>query len=123
MKFNQTEKTESLSIEGIVAIRDGLPYILLLKTINGKDEKIAQLSISEAKSFAHDILTMCSRSEADAIIHKFFNKQELPLHAAVMIMREFREFRMEIDSQVPGKTLSIPISDKGEAEFNPKKPQ
>lgn len=122
-KPNKTPKTESLNVEGIVAIRDGNPYILILKTVNGKDEKIAQFSMSEARNFAQDILTMCSRTEADAMIHKFFNKQELPLHASAMIMADFRNFRMELDAQVPGKTLSTPVTDKGDAEFNFRKPQ
>ena len=43
-KHNKPERTELISVEGIVAIRDGNPYILLLKTVDGKDEKIAQFS-------------------------------------------------------------------------------
>ena len=122
-KINKIERTESISVEGIVAVRDNNPYVLIIKHVDGKDEKIAQLSMAEARSFANDILLMCSRTEADAMIHKFFNDKELPLHAATMIMHEFREFRMELDSQVPGKTLSVTVSDKGEAEFNFRKPQ
>ena len=88
-----------------------------------KMKKLHSFQIAEAKNFANDILVMCSRSEADAMIHKFFNKQELPLHAATLIMHEFREFRMELDAQVPGKTLSTPVADKGNEEFNFRKPQ
>jgi hypothetical protein len=80
-------------VNGIVAVRDGNPYIQL----SNEKGMIAQLSMSEAREIANDILVMASRTEADAMILKFFQKFELPAEAASGMLVEFRDFRHELD--------------------------
>ena len=80
-------------VNGIVAQRDAMPYIQL----SNEKGMIAQLTMSQARQVANDIVIMCSRSEADAMIVKFFKKLELPEQAAEHLMQEFRIFRFELD--------------------------
>jgi hypothetical protein len=82
-------------VNGIVAARDKKPYVQL------SNEKgiIGQLSMAQARQVAHDILVMCSRTEADAMILKFFDARELPENAAAMLMQDFRDFRAELDDE------------------------
>lgn len=82
-------------VNGIVAVRDGKPYIQL------SNEKgiIAQLSMSETRQIAMDMLVMASRTEADAMIRQFFKKQEFPSGAADAVMVEFRDYRAELDAE------------------------
>jgi hypothetical protein len=82
-------------VNGIVAARNGQPYIQL-STSNGL---LMQLTIAEARKIAQDIVTMCSRTEADAMIFHFFGKLELPNAALAAMMQEFRDFRHELDMQ------------------------
>jgi hypothetical protein len=89
-------------VNGIVAVRDGIPYIQL----SNEKGMIAQLTMSQARQVANDIVIMCSRSEADAMIFKFFNKFELPEQAAGLLMQEFRDFRFELDEDKPERTES-----------------
>jgi hypothetical protein len=88
-------------VNGIVAARNNQPYIQL-STSNGL---LMQLSIADARKIANDIVTMCSRTEADALILRFFGKiMEIPEGAIVAMMQEFRNFRHELDmDQVEGK--------------------
>lgn len=81
-------------VSGVVAVRDGRPYIQL------SNEKgiIAQLSMSETRQIAMDMLVMAARTEADAMIHKFFNKAGLPPQASTLFMKDFRDFRAELDA-------------------------
>jgi hypothetical protein len=81
-------------INGIVAARNQQPYIELM-TSNGIR---VQWNVTEARKIANDIVTMCSRTEADAMLIKFFGKQEFPAGAAFALMAEFREYRHELDS-------------------------
>jgi hypothetical protein len=97
----------SLAVEGIVAVRDKEPYILLFKN----EVKLAQLTMAQARSFAHDILVQCSRSEADAMIHRFFAREEYPPEAANALMLEFRDFRNRLDGQMVEKSVSRPSGD------------
>jgi hypothetical protein len=90
----------SLMVNGIVAVRDKKPYIQL-STEKGM---VCQLSMTEARQVANDILTMASRTEADAMIVKFFAKQEYPEGAANALLVEFRDFRHELDMQTPKRT-------------------
>jgi hypothetical protein len=92
-------------VNGLVAARDNQPYIQLLTTQHGI---ICQLSMSEARSFAHDVLLMCARTEADAMIHLFFSRSEFPAGAAAHLMMMFRDFRSELDSQKVERSESDP---------------
>src|SRR3954471_22636086 len=87
-------------VNGIVSARDRKPYIQL----SNEKGMIAQLSMGEARQVAQDILVMCSRTEADALIIRFFEKRDLPENAAAMIMQDFRDFRAELDDEQVGHT-------------------
>jgi hypothetical protein len=93
-KPEQPESNEFF-VNGIVAARNGRPYIQL-STTNGIK---VQLSIADARKIANDIVTMCSRTEADAMLIKFFSKEDYPAGAAAAIMQEFRDFRHELDME------------------------
>jgi hypothetical protein len=82
-------------VNGIVAQRDKQPYIQL----SNEKGMIAQLSLAEARHIAMDILVMCSRTEADAMVLKFFKRSEFPDGAAEHLMQMFREYRMELDQE------------------------
>lgn len=91
---------QDIFINGIVAARDQKPYIQLTTT-NGI---MSQWNVTEARKIAHDILIMCSRTEADAMLIKFFGKMEFPPGAAFELMKEFRDYRHELDMMhVEGK--------------------
>jgi hypothetical protein len=81
-------------VNGIVAVRDNQPYIQLL-TSNGIK---TQWNVTEARKIAYGILQMCSRTEADAMLMKFFGKMDFPDGAVVALMQEFREYRHALDS-------------------------
>ena len=83
-------------VNGIVAQRDKLPYVQL----SNEKGMIAQLSMAQARKIAMDILVMCSRCEADAMVIKFFNNFELPSAAAAQMLVEFRDFRAQLDQEV-----------------------
>jgi hypothetical protein len=87
----------TLWVNGIVAARDKMPYIVLSRD----EEQIAQLSIAQALNLAQDIYKMAARSEADAMIHKFFSAQEYPAGANNALMVEFRDFRAKLDEEDP----------------------
>jgi hypothetical protein len=55
---------------------------------------------------------MCARTEADAMIHSFFDKSEFPPEAGAAIMHGFREFRAALDDEEVEKTRTDP--DTGE---------
>lgn len=87
-------------VNGIVSSRDKQPYIQL----SNADKMIAQLSMSQARQIAHDILVMCSRTEADAMIMKFFSElsdgdEQKALHMSAAMMKEFRDFRANLDDE------------------------
>jgi hypothetical protein len=81
-------------VNGIVAVRNGLPYVQL----SNEKGMIAQLSMSETRQIAMDMLVMAARTEADAMIHKFFAKEEFPPEASNAVMIGFRDFRAELDA-------------------------
>ena len=85
----------NILITGIVAVRDRKPYI----QIANADRLIAQLSMAEARQVAHDILVQCSRTEADAMIIKFFAANEFPDGARDALLVGFREFRATLDDE------------------------
>lgn len=87
-------------VNGIVAQRDKKPYIQL----SNDKGMIAQLSMGEARKVAHDILVMASRTEADAMLIRFFDKTGLPEKGASALLVDFRDFRHELDMEkVEGK--------------------
>lgn len=94
------EKTGHFWVNGIVAVRDKKPYIQL----SNDNGMIAQFSMSEARQVAMDILQMAGRTEADAMILKFFKKAEFPMGAAEALMQEFRDFRAELDSEIADRS-------------------
>lgn len=81
-------------VSGMVAYRDKRPYVQL--SIDGR---LVQMTVAEARNVAQDILTQVSRAEADAMIHRFFEKQQFPEGAGAALMQEFREFRSELDRE------------------------
>lgn len=83
-------------VNGIVSNRDKKPYIQL----SNEKGMIGQLSLGEARNVAMDILVMASRTEADAMILKFFEKMDFPEAAAGGLLVEFRDFRAELDQEV-----------------------
>jgi len=93
-----------LNVNGIVSHRDKQPYIRLFQD----DKQIAQLSMAEARNFAKDIEIMASRTEADAMILKFFESEKIPMEVAAMLMQQFRDFRFKLDMQPVGKVISDP---------------
>ena len=94
---------QGISVEGIVAARDKRPYVVMF--FNGQR---TQLTIADARNVAMDILQMASRTEADAMILKFFDKAEFPDGAAAALMVEFRGFRLELDTEPIETSCSEP---------------
>jgi hypothetical protein len=87
--------TVDVWVNGLVAARNGQPYVQLLTT-NGI---MTQWTVGEARKIANDIVTMASRVEADAIIVKFFGHMEFPNGALAALMQEFRDFRHHLDME------------------------
>ena len=81
-------------VSGIVAVRDGKPYIQL----SNEKGMIAQLSMSETRQIAMDMLVMASRTEVDAMIVHFFEDQKFPKEAAGVLLVEFRDYRSGLDA-------------------------
>ena len=90
-------------INGIVSRQDFEPYLQI--DIGGR---MAQLSMAEARNVARDIERMCARTEADAMVHRFFAKREFPSGAGAALMIDFREFRSRLDAEEVDKTESNP---------------
>lgn len=82
-------------VNGIVSQRNQQPYVQL----SNEKGMIAQLSMAEARNVAIDILQMAARTEADAMLLKFFDKHEFPEGAAVALMQEFRDYRAALDDE------------------------
>ena len=100
-------KHEGIVVEGIVARRDGQPYVKLFKD----GVPFAQLTMAQARNIAHDILTMCARTEADAMIVKFFSARNLPEAAVGGLMLDFRVFRHALDTEPVERTIHTPSGD------------
>lgn len=92
-------------VDGIVAARDHEPYVRL--TVNGEK---AQLNLAEATKIAKDLLTTAARAEADAMIFRFFDKNDFPKGAAAALMQDFRYFRQGQDDKNVEQTLVDPDS-------------
>jgi hypothetical protein len=95
-------------VNGIVSARDGQPYLQL----SNENGMIAQLSMAQARNIAMDMLQMSARTEADAMIHKFFAAEEFPRGANDAVMLAFREFRAELDQEILERGMNDP--DTGE---------
>ena len=85
----------SFWVNGIVAQRDKQPYIQL----SNENGMLGQFTMAEARNVANDILTMCARTEADAMIMKFFDTNDFPENAAAVLMQNFRDFRANLDDE------------------------
>lgn len=105
-KPNKSRK-EGITIEGIVSKRTKEPLVEIRKD----RELIAQMSMAQARNIAMDILQMCSRTEADAIIHKFFADKGIPEYEGSMIMLDFREFRNKLDNEEIETFVETPSHD------------
>jgi hypothetical protein len=70
-------------VNGIVAQRDKQPYIQIMRD---DGMMVAQLTMAQARSIAQDILVMASRTEADAMLWRFWEKSELPTGGAQALM-------------------------------------
>jgi len=81
-------------VSGIVAGRDKRPYVQM-----DLDGRMAQLSIAQARSVALDLLRAAGYAEADAMIWRFFDKNNFPHGAAGALMQEFRDFRSELEME------------------------
>lgn len=86
----------SFWVNGIVAVRDKKPYIQL----SNEKGMIAQLSMSETRQAAMDMLQMAARTEMDAMVLQFFGKKGFPEGAGAALMFELREFRAALDADV-----------------------
>ena len=102
-------------VDGIVAARDGEPYVRLV--VNGEK---AQLSVAEAHKIAVDLLKISARTEADAMLFRFFDKQQYPSGAAAALMHEFRYFRQLQDDKLVEQSTVDP--DSGETIRREEKP-
>lgn len=95
-------KPEGLSVESAVSKTEREPIVVL--TVGGEQ---AILSVGQARKVAADIVQQAARSEADAMIYKFFDKKNFPPGAAEGLMYEFRVFRHQLDTEaVEGQVLT-----------------
>lgn len=95
-------------VDGIVAARDKEPYVRLI--INGEK---AQLNVAEAHKIAVDLIKVAARTEADAMLFRFFTGNLFPPGAAAMLMKDFRYYRQTQDEKPVEQTTVDP--DSGEA--------
>lgn len=95
-----SKPAEQFFVNGIVAVRDQMPY-LQLSTENGL---VVELTMAQARQVAADIVQMAARTEADAMIVKFFGKMDFPAGATSGLMQEFRDFRAELDQDEAART-------------------
>lgn len=99
---------QGISVEGIVAAKDKQPYVVIF--LNGQR---AQLTIADARNVAGDIVQMAARTEADAMIFKFFFREKISQAAAMMLMKDFRDFRAELDAEPVDTSTSEPTGGHG----------
>jgi len=90
-------------INGIVAARDKQPYLVM-----DVDGHSVQMTMADARNIARDIERMCARTEADAMIIRFFDKQDFPKGAVLALLVEFREFRSALDAEEVEKSEDRP---------------
>jgi hypothetical protein len=97
-----------LLINGIVSARDKRPYV----QISTEEGMVAQLSMAQARNVAIDMLQMCARTEADAMLRKFFDRNDFPQSACDAMLIDFRDFRAQLDDEQIERSRSDP--DTGE---------
>lgn len=95
-------------VNGIVAVRDKQPYIQL----SNENGMVAQLSMAQARHVAMDILQMSARTEADAMIHDFFGRNQFPRGAGEELMMMFRDFRAKLDDEKVERSRENPDGDQ-----------
>jgi len=100
------QKNLAFSVESAVTKEDREPLVVL--TIEGKK---VLFSIAQARKIAADIVQQAARSEADAMIFKFFNDSKYPVGAANALMFEFRLFRHKLDTEPIESTVVTPSFD------------
>ena len=109
-----SQKPNIISVNGVVAVRNGEPYVQLSTTKHGV---IVQLAVAEARSLAMDLLSMAFRTEADAMVHAFVQQElEQPPNVSSAMMKMFRDFRvrqdgMEVETSVSEPFASEPLPD------------
>ena len=104
-----SDKAIVFTVDGIVAQRNKEPYVRLLND----GQPVAQLTMSQARKIANDILLMASRTEADAMLVRFFEQiYEAPPAAIHALMHEFRMYRLALDEDKAEGSYSDP--DTGE---------
>lgn len=84
----------NIIVNGIVAARNGQPYVQLMTD----RRMVAQFTIAEARSVALDLMRSASYAETDAMLHGFFEKMGLPQAALAGLLYEFRDFRFKLDT-------------------------
>jgi hypothetical protein len=99
-------QVKRVTVDGIISRRDQQPYIKL-----AVDGMVAQCSMAEARQIARDIEKMCSRTEADAMIYKFFAAKDYPEGAATALVLQFREFRSKLDAWTVDHEETTPSED------------
>jgi hypothetical protein len=97
-----------LLINGVVAVRSKQPYV----QISTEEGIVAQLSMAEARNVALDILQMCSRTEADAMLIQFFETNDFPEAAVGELLVRFRDFRAALDDEEIETSRSDPDGDR-----------
>lgn len=96
----------NITVVGIVAKRNSEPYVQFKV-----DGETTQLTVSEARSLAGDLVLSASRAEADAMIVRFFNENKFPVAAAAALLLSFRDFRLGLDLNVPNTFHSMPTEE------------
>jgi hypothetical protein len=97
----QEERPAHFWVNGVVAARDKQPYVQL----SNENGMIAQLTMAQAHQIALDILQMAARTEMDAMVLKFFDKQEFPAGAGAALMQGLRDFRADLDQEKVEHTI------------------
>jgi hypothetical protein len=92
---DEFKEASKLWISGVIAVRDQKPYI----QFSTEKGMMAQLSISAAQHVAMYILQIAASIKTDTMLLKFFNNSRVPRESAVNLMKEFREFRAELDME------------------------
>jgi hypothetical protein len=87
-------------VAGIASARDNQPYVQL----SNEKGMIAQLTMTQARQIAMDMLVQCSRAEMDAMVLGFVVKMGMPPNAVGLMMQHFREFRSALDNEILGRS-------------------
>lgn len=101
-----TRKESGISVESAVTNPEKSPIVVV--AIDGKR---AILTVAQARKVAADIVQQAARSEADAMIYKFFDFNKFPTGAAQDLMGNFRLFRHELDTEAVESQFLTPSFD------------